>query len=105
MYLIICSVIYILCLTCLCFLDFTDPEPKKELARKVTEYAENLMTAVIEVLNATESAFLRVPAKDRVHLTALNWVKNYIDCANILKFHLSSLNYFFSIRRCPIVQI
>ena len=59
----------------MCFLDFTDPEAKKELARKVTEYAENLMTAVSEVLNATESAFLKVPARDRVHLTTLNWVK------------------------------
>ena len=74
-YLIICSVIYILCLPCLCFLDFTDPEATKELAGKVTEYAENLMTAVREVLIATEVAFLKVPAKDRVHLTALNWAK------------------------------
>ena len=76
MYLIICTVIYILCLPCLCFLDFTGPEAKKELARKVTEYGENLMTAVSEVLNATESAFLKVPAKDCVHLTTLNWDKN-----------------------------
>ena len=59
----------------MCFLDFTDPEANKESTRKVTEYAENLMTAVSEVLNATESVFLRVPAEAHVHLTALNWVK------------------------------
>ena len=55
-YLIICRVIYILCLPCLCFYDFTDPEANKESTRKVTENAENLMTAVSEVLNTTESA-------------------------------------------------
>ena len=55
-YLIICRVIYILCSPCLCFLDFTDPEANKESTRKVTENVENLMTAVSEVLNTTESA-------------------------------------------------
>ena len=55
-YLIICRVIYILRLPCLCFLDFTDPEANKEPTRKVTENGKNLMTAVSEVLNTTESA-------------------------------------------------
>ena len=54
--------------------DFTDPKAN-ESTRMVTDNAENLMTALSEVLNATESAFLKVPAEDRVHLTALNWVK------------------------------
>ena len=74
-YLIICIVIYVLCSPCLYFLDFIDPEVNKELARKVTENAEKLMTTVSEVLDTTESAFLKVPPKDHVHLTALNWVK------------------------------
>ena len=57
------------------FLDFTDPEANKESTRKVTENAENLMTAVSEVLNTTESAFLKAPAEAHVHLTTLSWVK------------------------------
>ena len=39
--------------------------------------AENLMTAVDEVLKTTESALLKVPQEDRVHLTDLSWVKKH----------------------------
>ena len=70
----ILSIIYIPCLPCLYFLDFTDPEGNKESTGLVTDNARNLMTAVGEVLNATESAFIKVPPEDRVHLS-LNWVK------------------------------
>ena len=41
----------------------------------MTVNAENLMTVVAEVLNATESAFIKVPPEARVHLTGLNYVK------------------------------
>ena len=75
MYLIIYSVLYIYSLPCLCFLHITDPETNKESTRRVTEIAENLMTGVSEVLNAAESALIKVPAEARLHLTALNWVK------------------------------
>ena len=55
--------------------DFTDPETNKEFIILVTDNAKNLMAAVSEVLNATESAFIKVPQQDRVHVTHLNWVK------------------------------
>ena len=55
--------------------DFTDPETNKEFIILVTDNAQNLMAAVSEVLNATESAFIKVPQQDRVHVTHLNWVK------------------------------
>ena len=41
----------------------------------VTDNAKNLMTTVGKVLSATESAFIKVPQEDRVHVTHLNWIK------------------------------
>ena len=66
---------YVPSLPCLCFPDFTDPGANKESINLVTENAENLMTAVGEVLNATESAFITVPPEARLHATRLNWFK------------------------------
>ena len=75
MYLIICSFILVLFLPYLCFLDFTDPKANKVCTRMVAENAGNLMSAVSEILKATESAFMKIPPEARVHFTALNWVK------------------------------
>ena len=41
----------------------------------MTANAENLMTAVGEVLDTTESALVKVPPDARVQLTGLSWVK------------------------------
>ena len=60
---------------CFCFLVFTDPKANEESSRLVIDNAENLMNAVGEVLNATESALKKVPPNFRSHLTGLNWVK------------------------------
>ena len=71
----LCSIIYVPSLPCLCSFDIIDPEANKESIKLVTVNAESLMTAVSEVLNATESAFIKVPPEARAHVTQLNRVK------------------------------
>ena len=60
--------LYFLCT----FFKFTDPEVNKKSTGLVTVNAENLMTAVHEVLKATESAFIKVPQEAHLQFTCLN---------------------------------
>ncbi len=51
-----------------------DPEADQEASEMLTNNAENLMSAVSEVLYSTEAATIRVPADEREKL-GLQWVK------------------------------
>ena len=62
---------YICTVPTLYLLNFTVPEPNTDSTGSEIENAKNLMTAVGEVLNGTESAFIKVPPKACVHLTGL----------------------------------
>ncbi len=55
-------------------LSLTDPEADQEASEMLTNNAENLMSAVSEVLFATEAASIRVPPAEREKL-GLQWVK------------------------------
>ena len=52
----------------------TDPEADQEATEMLTDNAQNLMSAVSEVLYATEAATIRVPPAEREKL-GLKWVK------------------------------
>ena len=52
----------------------TDPEADREATEMLTDNAQNLMSAVSEVLYATEAATIRVPPAEREKL-GLKWVK------------------------------
>ena len=51
-----------------------DPEADREATEMLTDNAQNLMSAVSEVLYATEAATIRVPPAEREKL-GLKWVK------------------------------
>ena len=52
----------------------TDPAADQDASEMLTDNAENLMSAVSEVLFATEAATIRVPPGEREKL-GLQWVK------------------------------
>ena len=55
---------------------YTDPKADREATQLLTVNAENLMSAVSEVLSATESAIIAIPTEDHSQLTGLmSWVK------------------------------
>ena len=64
-----------MCIFCLfLLLPLSDPEADQEASEMLTDNAQNLMSAVSEVLYATEAATIRVPPEARKEL-GLQWVK------------------------------
>lgn len=68
----LCSMIYVPYLSSLYFLNFTDPEANEEITTLLTVNAKNLMTAVSEVIKATEGALIKVPPEACVDVIHLN---------------------------------
>ena len=61
-------------MSCMCTHTQTDPEADNEACRMLKINAQNLMSAISEVLYATDSAIIQVPSQLRDEL-GLQWVK------------------------------